>query len=140
METNAIYSLNGVYAIKFDGDGSIYVGATSRTFGDRTYQHLNSLRKGTHTNKALQSLFNTLGEPALKVFVLETGLLDKKSLVRAEKKWCHGLKKKYPLLNTVIGGRISFRKKPCIYKGLTPLPIVFANYPPVRENLAPNPS
>jgi group I intron endonuclease len=135
MDRRAIYSLTGVYAIKFAGNDSIYVGATSKNFGDRTTQHLGALDAKRHKNKKLQDLFDQYGRAAFQVYVLETGLKDKKSLQRAEKRWSNALKKKYPLLNTIIGGRICFRKKPKAYTAASDLPIMLSNNPALLASL-----
>ena len=94
MTTNIIYSLNGIYAIRFDGQEDVYVGATSRSFGKRLLIHLSELRGGKHRNRRLQSLFDSLGEKSLKLFVLDVGYKTKIDLVRAEKRWGRELSKK----------------------------------------------
>lgn len=50
-------------------DGRFYVGGTKRLKA-RLNQHRGYLRAGTHVNKGLQSLYNTLGEDKLSFWVI----------------------------------------------------------------------
>jgi hypothetical protein len=129
MEIPITYSLWGIYAIKFDDEGQLYVGATSSTFGARTDQHLTRLRNNNHPNKDLQQLFNAHGEAKLKVFILDININTKKELIRAEKRWSKTLLRKYSLVNKIIGGRLKFTSKRKPYTINKNLPIFLSNNP-----------
>jgi hypothetical protein len=128
MNNNAIYSLRGVYALKFYGFDEVYVGATSCTFGERFDQHLSVLKGGRHSNKKLQHLFNERGAAKFEMFVLETSVTSKKELIRSEKRWTKALNRIYPSINARIGGRMRFNKKPSLYYSTSPKPIFLAKH------------
>ena len=60
----------GIYKIINTANGRLYIGS-SMLFKTRRAQHLNSLRKGTHHNKYLQSDFLQYGEVAFEFCVVE---------------------------------------------------------------------
>lgn len=62
---------SGIYKIINTVNDRIYVGS-AKHFKSRYYQHLTSLRKGTHHNKFLQADFNKCGEASFVFEVLET--------------------------------------------------------------------
>lgn len=60
----------GIYQIVNKLDGKIYIGSAKK-FSVRYYQHINSLKKGTHHNNHLQSAFNKDGSDVFEFHVLE---------------------------------------------------------------------
>ena len=94
----------GIYALGFDGCSEYYVGRTTTSFYERFRGHLQLLRKGCHSSKHLQELFNQYSDKSLKMFILETGFTKAGMIKRAEKRWTKTLKS----YNKVGGGRTRF--------------------------------
>jgi hypothetical protein len=61
---------SGVYQIRCDVTGDRYIGSSTR-LRSRKSIHLSNLRDGRHDCRALQTLFNTLGQGAFTFSVLE---------------------------------------------------------------------
>ncbi len=67
---------SGVYKITNLTNGKVYIGSAKR-FKTRGQQHINSLEKGVHQNRHLQSAFNRDGTDVFVFEVLEVVLGDK---------------------------------------------------------------
>lgn len=62
--------MGGVYAIKNNINGKVYVGSTV-DFKERRKHHFSDLRCGRHGNRHLQSSFNKHGESVFEFLILE---------------------------------------------------------------------
>lgn len=70
IKYNGHSTKSGIYQIRNLNNGRIYVGS-AKHFKSRYYQHIATLRKGTHHNKFLQNDFNKCSEEAFVFEVLE---------------------------------------------------------------------
>jgi hypothetical protein len=76
-----------VYAITNDRNGRRYVGATCGTSAlDRFWSHKSALRHQRHCNAGLQADWDSFGEAAFSVTVLESGIRDR-DLSKTEHRW-----------------------------------------------------
>lgn len=64
-------SKRGVYLIKNNIDGTIYIGSTVKSFRKRWKEHVSRLRLGDHGNIHLQRAYNRDGESAFECSALE---------------------------------------------------------------------
>lgn len=78
-----------IYILKNNANGKIYVGNT-RQFKERSYSHLNNLRKNRHINKSLQEDYNLYGEKAFEFLIVEETFLG--FGFRKEQEWMIRLK------------------------------------------------
>lgn len=60
-----------IYKIENKVNDKIYIGSTIRPFYIRKYEHLSSLRDGTHYNSYLQKSFSKYGEDNFKFTIIE---------------------------------------------------------------------
>lgn len=75
---------SGIYQIKCNKNGKIYIGQTI-DLDRRLYDHLRNLRRGTHHNNYLQNAFNKHGEESFEFSVLQE--CPANDLDKAEKEW-----------------------------------------------------
>lgn len=118
METiyNGHSNKSGIYQIRNLNNGKVYVGST-KGFKQRFTQHLNSLKKGTHHNKHLQSAFIQDGTDSFIFEVLEVVegeqetrlLVEQNHLDYYQENWemCYNFKKE-----TEASSRSCFSKTP----------------------------
>jgi group I intron endonuclease len=62
--------MSGVYKIVNNVNGKFYIGSTTRKISKRWQEHLNKLRKGTHSNCHLQRSYDKYGEKSFDVETL----------------------------------------------------------------------
>lgn len=84
----------GIYMIICKKTNDTYVGS-SYNIRTRAGQHINDLRKGSHANDRMQSLFDTYGESKFRAIVLQR-VFRRSHVRRVEQKWIDRLK---PSLN-----------------------------------------
>jgi group I intron endonuclease len=75
----------GVYAIRCNVDGKVYVGSVGRSFTKRWKEHLCDLRRCGHHSHHLQNAWNKYGEGNFQFIVLERCLPD--ALLSREQFW-----------------------------------------------------
>ena len=84
---------NGVYKIWFKNKPErVYIGSTSfirsnsnkTGFYQRRYNHLNSLKRGKHSNKFLQRTYNKYGEDAFQFEIIE---ICEENIIEREQYW-----------------------------------------------------
>lgn len=82
--TISIPKTSGIYVIKCEKNGKIYVGS-SVNLRERWNQHRRTLKSNSHSNKYLQRAWNKYGEKSFKYHVLE--ICDKDRLNEREQHW-----------------------------------------------------
>ena len=94
---------SGVYQIKCIENEKIYIGQTI-DLDRRLYDHLRTLRRGTHHNHYLQRAFDKYGEKSFEFSVLQECSID--DLDKVEKEWIARLNSMNPLVgyNLESGG------------------------------------
>ena len=80
LDNDKTMSFPGVYVIKNENTGKLYIGSTINPIKERIVQHFCSLRKNNHHSIKLQRSYNNHGEPAFTVRSLETFLAEKEEL------------------------------------------------------------
>ena len=78
--------MNGVYLIRNNVNGFVYVGSTKKDFEVRWREHRMCLKGGYHQNKPLQDDWNRHGESNFSFEVLEEGYIAKKRETTAKSK------------------------------------------------------
>jgi group I intron endonuclease len=96
---------SGIYKITVNNN--IYVGS-SKNINRRYWEHLWKLKKGKHSNKHLQNLYNKYKEENFELTVLEH--CDVVHLIKNEQKWINLLKpsiNKAPVSGTTLGLKLT---------------------------------
>lgn len=103
--------LTGVYSITNTANGKVYVGSCALHIPARWNQHRCLLRKGTHTNKHLQTSWLKYGESSFCFEVLE--LWDADMCTAMEQYWINLLRTDSPAfgynMKPVCGSQLGFR-------------------------------
>ena len=86
---------SGIYAIRSQIDGKIYVGSTGRYFFKRFSEHKDKLNSNKHCNPHLQRAWNKHGDDRFEFIILEN-VQDSSLLEIKEKEWVELLKSKNP--------------------------------------------
>jgi hypothetical protein len=76
----------GVYAIRVEAAGGVYIGATRSSISGRFGNHRAELRRGDHFNRRLQAAWFEYGESTFEWIVLEA-ITEPAKLARAERRW-----------------------------------------------------
>ena len=106
----------GVYALIFSND-NVYIGSSAGSCEGRLYKHLLGLRKGLHSNRYMQRLFNKYGKPEFMILQEcgnPKGMRIKEIIIRLreqawieaqDKKMCINVGSAYP--NSMYGKLVS---------------------------------
>jgi hypothetical protein len=114
-----------VYRITCFVSGKCYVGK-SGAYKKRKYEHLRSLRQGTHHSKKLQRAFNKYGEASFYFEVIEAGLTEKQAFA-SEVNWIMKFNSRHNGFNITDGGDCGCpQPKPCVWNGIEYLSVTAA--------------
>lgn len=128
---------SGVYKICYES--YIYIGS-AKIFSQRKYTHLYHLRRGTHSNKILQNLFNKYGEENFKLHIIEECEIE--FVIEREQYWIDYYKnsKELKLINILmiagssLGAKMS--KETCEKKRISMLGKNKGKKKPEYDNIA----
>lgn len=99
-----IENLCGVYQIKNDITGDLYIGS-SHKIRNRVLYHFSRLRSNKHNNPYLQKAYNKYGPYSFSASILE--ICEKGSLLETEQRWLDEISPAYNLV-LVVGSNFMF--------------------------------
>lgn len=96
-----IWSKSGVYALVCTQTGKMYIGCSNNIMS-RLKAHTDSLKRGTHVNKYLQSAWNKHGIDNFHATVIQ--YIDEKFIYEEEKRWIAEFNSQLEGFNLTAGG------------------------------------